>query len=309
LQRKIFMGFFMEGRDTLARPGSILEETISHIRKELGSDFETITIERVVIGIFFTGVKLSDGSGGICFTPIKEIPEAVCCPSSARAMPFPGRFKGRSAGKFLRDLSCAPPLKKAVGIAIINALTASCGKRRPDISYTCETGRDALDLVPLPDEDYVVVVGALVPVIRRLKAREKAFGILELDLRTLKSDELPFTIQPDNADVEIQRADLLIITGTTLLNNTLEPLLALARPGARIIVVGPTASMLPGAFFRRGVTVLGGDVVTKQDELLDTIAEGGSGYHFFNKFAEKTIVRSSDSHRWKKNFQTGQLDL
>jgi uncharacterized protein (DUF4213/DUF364 family) len=247
-------------------------------------------VERVVIGIFFTGVKLSDCSGGLCFTPTKEIPEAVCCPSSARAMPYPGRFSGHSAGEFLRDLPSAPPLKKAVGIAILNALSASCGKRHPENDYIRETGWDALETLPLPDEGYVVVIGALVPVLKRLKTRGKPFGILELDLRTLKPDELPYAIPKDKADAEIYRADMLIITGTTLLNNTLEPLLALARPSASIIVVGPTASMLPDAFFRRGVTVLGGDIVTHPDELLDTIAEGGSGYHFFGKSAEKTNV-------------------
>ena len=278
--------------DTLARPGSILEETIAKIWEILGSDFETITIERVVIGIFFTGIKLSDGSGGMCFTPIKEIPEAVCCPSSARAMPYPGKFVGKPVAEFLRDLPHVSPLKKAIGIAILNALSESCRKRSPvDRGFVTETGKDALDMISLPDAGYVVIVGALVPIIRRLKARGKPFGILELDLRTLKPDELPFAIPHENADMEIRMADLLIITGTTLINNTLEPLLASARPGAEIVVVGPTASMLPGAFFRRGVTVLGGDVVTDPDRLLETIAEGGSGYHFFGKSAEKSLIR------------------
>jgi len=51
-------------------------------------DLESITVERAVFGLFFSGVKLSTGHGGLCFTPVKEIPEAVCCPSSAKAMPF-----------------------------------------------------------------------------------------------------------------------------------------------------------------------------------------------------------------------------
>jgi uncharacterized protein len=280
----------MAETDSPSRPGSILAETLLEIQEILGGDYTTITIERVVIGIFFTGVKLSDGSCGICFTPIKEIPEAVCCPSSARAMPYPGKFTGKLVEEFIRDLSRAPPLKKALGIAILNALSDSCRKRRPDPGYRTETGNDALDTLPLPEDGYVVVVGALVPILRRLKARGKPFGILELDLRTLKPDELPFAVPREKADEAIRRADLLVITGTTLLNNTLEPLLAGARPGAAIVVVGPTASMIPGAFFRRGVTVLGGDIVTDPDRLLDTIAEGGSGYHFFKKSAEKTTV-------------------
>ncbi len=64
----------------------------------------------------------------------------------------------------------------------------------------------------------------------------------------------------------------------------------MAKPGAQIIVTGPTASMLPDAFFSRGVTILGGNIVTKADELLDIISEGGSGYHFFGKSAERIVV-------------------
>ena len=44
-------------------------------------------------------------------------------------------------------------------------------------------------------------------------------------------------------------------------------------------MVGPTASMLPTGLFSKGVTMLGGIQVTKADELLDIISEGGSGYH------------------------------
>ena len=70
--------------------GEILKETIGHIQNVLGENFQDITVERAVVGVFFTGVKLSNGDGGICFTPIKEIPEAVCCPSSAKIMPTSG---------------------------------------------------------------------------------------------------------------------------------------------------------------------------------------------------------------------------
>jgi uncharacterized protein len=44
--------------------------------------------------------------------------------------------------------------------------------------------------------------------------------------------------------------------------------------------VGPTASMLPDAFFRRGVGTIGGVAVTGPDQLLGVLAEAGSGYLF-----------------------------
>lgn len=48
--------------------------------------------------------------------------------------------------------------------------------------------------------------------------------------------------------------------------------------------------MLPEAFFARGVIMLGGIQVTKPDELLNIISEGGSGYHFFGRYAERTVI-------------------
>jgi len=62
---------------------TILNETARRVQDMLASEYDTITMERVMIGIFFTGVKLSNGAGGVSYTPVKDIPQAVCCPSSA----------------------------------------------------------------------------------------------------------------------------------------------------------------------------------------------------------------------------------
>lgn len=88
----------------------------------------------------------------------------------------------------------------------------------------------------------------------------------------------------------IAAADVLIITGVTLVNRTLQPILAAARPDAEIAVIGPTASLLPDALFARGVRVVGGVRVKKPDELLDVLAAGGSGYHFFEKLAPRMVI-------------------
>lgn len=90
-------------------------------------------------------------------------------------------------------------------------------------------------------------------------------------------------------------ADTLIITGTTLINGTLEHLLELARPEATVVVLGPTVSILPDALFARGVDIVGGDAVTDPDRLPDILAEGSSGYHFYGKGADRVAVQRSFS--------------
>ncbi len=275
------------------RPGDILRDTVREIRDILGDTLETLTLERIVIGLFFTGVKLSGGAGGLCFTPIKAVPDAVCCPSSARAMPASGKLRGRKAMEFVDEILGGNPLKRAMGIAVVNALSVMCWKERPPVAYSIKTGVDATDEVTIPDDDYVVVVGAIIPILRTLKQRNKPFGILELDPLTLKADEMKYYIPDVLVPEKVPRAGVLIITGTTLINNALEELLRMRKPDARVIVMGPTASMLPGAFFRRGVSLLGGVIVTEPDRVLDVIAEGGSGYHFFERGAERVVIRPS----------------
>jgi len=269
----------------------IISETIAALQAELGPDLHGLMVDRAVIGLFFSGVKLSNGSCGICFTPVKEIPESVCCPSSAAAMPNAGRLSGVPVTDYVEYLRQGRPLKTALGLAALNALSQTCWRDNSSRSYTILPIDDTLNDLDIPGDAYVVVVGALVPYLRMLKKRGRPFGILEKDLRTLKEDELPFFIEPEEATAAIGRADRMIITGTTVLNGTLEGILDAAKPEAEIAVVGPTASMLPDAFFRRGVTVLGGVECTDADLLLDTLAEGGSGYHFFGKSARQIVIR------------------
>lgn len=273
----------------------IIKETIKQVRAILGPDLEELTVERAVLGLFFSGVKLSDGQGGLCFTPIKEIPEAVCCPSSAKAMPLSGRLKGRNATAYLDDLWSGNVLKRALGIATLNALSASCWQKVAGsgraLDYELELDKDAFDEVGIDPLKKTVVVGALIPIIKKLMSAQADFHILEMDPSTLKERELPYYVPANRAADVVPGADLLVITGTTLLNDTLTELLLMAKPGAEIVVTGPTASMLPDAFFERGTTLLGGILVTKPDDLLDVISEGGSGYHFFGKSAERLIIR------------------
>lgn len=53
--------------------------------------------------------------------------------------------------------------------------------------------------------------------------------------------------------------------------------------------------MLPQALFECGVKHIGGVYTTHADELLDIIAQAGSGYHFFKKSANKFAI--SDERR------------
>src|SRR5712692_1667621 len=179
----------------------ILRETLAVVSEILGPELESITVERAVIGLFFTGVKLNNGIAGACATPIKTIPEAICCPSSATAMPFPGKLRGRPALDLAKEALDENGIRRAVGIATMNALADTCWRRRPHPETELRLGIDAFDATEIrPGDRVVVVVGAFVPFLRELKRRGQPYLVLEQDPATLKADELPFFRPADEAD-------------------------------------------------------------------------------------------------------------
>jgi uncharacterized protein len=269
---------------------TILPETLAAIPENLGPELDGLTVERAVIGLFFTGVKLSNGVAGACATPIKTIPEAVCCPTSAMAMPFPGKLRGHPALDLANEALGDHGIRRAVGIAAMNALADTCWRRSPHPETELRLGVDAFDATEMRPGDQVVVVGAFVPFLRELKRRRQPFLVLEQDPATLKAEELPFFRPAEHAVSVVPEADVLLITGTTLINDTLEELLSLAKPSARVTMVGPTVSLLPDAFLSRGADILGTVRITAPDEFLETLAEGGSGYHFLGRSAQKVVL-------------------
>lgn len=281
----------MRALQTREASGTLLPELHAAVCDRLGAQAEALVLERAVMGIFFTGVKLSNGAGGLCATPIKSVPEAVCCPSSAMAMPTPGKIAGRRAVDVLDDLYRPQDLRRALAIATLNALAETLWLRDgPPVNVELRTG-DAFDALPLQPGQRVALVGAFPPYMRELRRRGLAFHVLELDPSTLKPEELPFYAPAESAPEVIPQADVFITTGTTLVNGTLDGLLQLLRPGAEAAVIGPTATLVGEPYARRGVTVVGGTRVLDADALLDVLAEGGSGYHFFGKTVERVTLR------------------
>ena len=269
---------------------TILQSTAEIVKQKLGAEFEKLTIDRLAVGLFFSGIKLSNGTGGVSYTPVKDIPQAVCCPSSAARIFDPVKINGMPAAEVLTALPYREPIKTAIAIATLNALSATCWERGLTANYRIQVNTDAVDVVRMPAEKSVAVIGAFVPILRKLKARGGRWWVIEQDPQTLKGDEMDHFIPADQSAETISAADVLIVTGVTLVNHTLEPILKAARPDAEIAIIGPTASMLPEALFAHGARVVGGVWVKKADELLDVLAAGGSGYHFFDKLARRIVI-------------------
>jgi len=73
----------------------------------------------------------------------------------------------------------------------------------------------------------------------------------------------------------IPQADVVAISGTTFLNHTIDALLSYRRPGALVVVLGPTTPLSP-VLFAHGVDVISGARVVAPEVALRYVSEGKS---------------------------------
>ncbi|RLG59076.1 hypothetical protein DRN86_04820 [Candidatus Geothermarchaeota archaeon] len=73
----------------------------------------------------------------------------------------------------------------------------------------------------------------------------------------------------------LPKADVVIISGTTVVNKTVDHLLELSKGARDIALVGPTTPLAPDVFSKHGVTILSGIIVTNPVRALDVISRGG----------------------------------
>lgn len=166
-----------------------------------------------------------------------------------------------ASGRELAELALSShPTQASLGVAAINALL-------PHWSHLW-TDDNAEEVIALHGEGKRVVLVGRFPFVPRLRQRVGELLVLEQDPGP---DDLP----AEQAAEVLPGAEVVAITGMTLINNTLEGLLGLCSPEAFVILLGPSTPLTP-LLFDHGVDVLSGSVVTDIEPVLRTVSQGGN---------------------------------
>ena len=115
------------------------------------------------------------------------------------------------------------------------------------------------------------MIGLFTPLLARVLASGATLTVLELKAHLAGQHEgYRVTLDAD----ELRHCDKVVATGTLVLNDTLERMLALCERARWIALIGPSMGCLPDALFARGVTLLGGSWVTEPEAYLDALRRG-----------------------------------
>jgi len=240
----------------------IIGEVLSHLQNEI-PHLDKIRVERVCIGLGYTGVKLETGHAGVCHTLQTEL-VLQGCPIMKNA----GKLSGNLAAKLAHLAESWELSKRVVGVATLNALSQMVLERE-DTNYRITEG-NLLENIEIRKDDIVVLVGQIRPFIHVIQAKTSKVFVLERNPMRAQG------VLSERASKEIiPKADVVIITGSAIANGTVDYLLELSQGIREVALGGPTASLIPDPFFKRGVKVMGGIKVVNADRMLDIISEGG----------------------------------
>lgn len=122
---------------------------------------------------------------------------------------------------------------------------------------------------------------------------EPSFTLLNAiqDEALARLGESVHSLRLERAHEALAWADVVIATGTTLLNGSLAGLLSQIKPQAEFALIGPSVPLLSQSLTQAGVTLLGGARVVDAPACLDLLAEGASGYHLFERSITRVNLR------------------
>lgn len=151
-------------------------------------------------------------------------------------------------------------LEASIGMAAINSLLDVDEKRCVELNaeaWLTERGHGKK----------VAIVGSF-PFVPRLRGKVDELWVLE-------RHPVQGEWGAEEASNIIPQADVVAITGTSLINHTFEDLVALCRPDSSIMVLGPTTP-LSSVLFDYGVEVISGTKVVDAELVLRLISQGAT---------------------------------
>lgn len=188
--------------------------------------------------------------------------------------------------------SDALPLERALGIATLNALSA------PHMQWDWGDPMEALT----DEVDRIATVGLFRPAFR--KFHDVEVNVIErvpdgIDPESIDApDSVRLTLFGPNRRAEaLEGADVVFVTGSTLIYGGLSEYLRAASKTATIVLVGATASFLPGPAFDAGIDVLAGVAVTDIDTAAAGIATGDCGTDLHDSGLRKGFVAAARTPR------------
>ena len=209
----------------------------------------------------FMAIGLEGGAVGVSYVllPDNKIEEYTALQ--------PDDFVGKSPRQFALEFGHDNPLKEMIGLSAINAV---CQHVMRETDFAVDSATDSLGLLAVSEGDRVGMVGLFYGLIKTIKEAKAELVVIEKNEQLLqKFPDLPITLDAS----QLSTCNKILCTSTTIMNNSLDEILAHCSADAFVSIIGPTAGYFPDPLFARGVDVVGGRVVKDGELFLQQLKE------------------------------------
>ena len=206
------------------------------------------------VGLHWTLLLTADGRAGLANSNTTRHEEHGTPDVEAA-----GTLIGRSTRELAQLARRGRPVERGIGVAALNALLPL-----PAESELTEMNAAELLLARAPGKT-VVVVGHF-PFLPRLREIAGALYVLELEPGP---GEYPAAAAPEI----VPQADIAALTGSAIVNGTMDALLPLCRPDAYVLVLGPSTPLHP-LVFDHGVDAIAGSLVVDPPTCMAYVSQG-----------------------------------
>ncbi|MHA1734361.1 MAG: Rossmann-like domain-containing protein [Promethearchaeota archaeon] len=245
----------------------LLTEIKLAIQEDLGD--QVPPVDRVVLGLGYTIVLLRGGYTGMACTLLLEASSRGCTKAKSA-----GRYHERSPIELAGLTEFEDPLDRGIGMAAMNALSDYIFRSTSRYRKVYSNLTSFLHHGP---GSRVLMVGYQESVARELV--EAGFNAVVFD--DASGPRGPFSPLPlegisfASTTPKFAFFEVVLLTGRTLVKQTIDEVLDELNPEQEVLAVGPTASCVPTPLFRRGVKAVGGLEVVNITSTVRVIMEGG----------------------------------
>jgi hypothetical protein len=234
---------------------------------------QKIQVDLLCLGLGYTTVVTTDGGIGMAYTYFED-------KKSCMALNEAIDFEGRPAAALLENIKSEHPLERSMALALVNALNYKNALNLPEDKDNAILFKE----FRLEPETNVAMVGYFGPLVKRLK--EKKVPLEILDISRGLGDRKDFYTKLNNW------ADVLILTSTSILNNTTEEILSHLHEKAKTALLGPSTPMVAEPFAHMPVHMMAGTVPLDKDNIIKAVRHG-MGTPVLHRFSRKSYLSLS----------------
>lgn len=249
------------------------------LAKQLYSTFlkaaSETTVELVSVGLGYTAVITADGGIGLAYTQLGQ-------KGGCSVIAMNDDFEGRPATLLLDHILSPRPIYRSMALALINALNHNHALSLPED----RSNRILFDSLNIVKGTHVAMVGYFGPLLPKLDDIGAIVEIVDINRNMGEHEKFMNILQT--------WADAVIITSTSILNDTFDAIFENVRHSARIAMLGPSTPMSAEPFRASPVQILAGTVPVEREPILKAV-RNGHGTPALQKFSRKAyLICSTD---------------